>query len=329
MKIHMINIKLCILLVCLTFSSTILAAETLAGYGILYDAQLVFTNEDAKPGGKILSVKSGDILLPAAQKNSNITPYLIPRVKSSGWCDPSANPNTLTKEYENCFGWSMYSRWFLIDLSKVSSTVWVQINVSRYKDNDSDLTDDDLIPAMTIWRGKQSQGKFGDWYPNQFQGFDNFGKPLNNDKFKPFWAWTLSPLSNISTNASWSSALESSNQKSVTIIQKVVNKTGDQDYLTIALSGDDQLGGNLHDVNFQLNVRISSKYPVTDLYTEDTSIDSNNSVSGSGGQSSMIDTYGCTVNVTCWHPQMDHCMDIPLCDLAEYKGQCLCPVNKK
>lgn len=320
--------KTSIIFLILLISNSSYAAETLAGYGILYDAQLIFNNDDAKPSGKVLSIKSGDVLLPSVQQKSNITPYLIPKVKSLGWCDPLANPNTRTTDFNNCYGWSMYSRWFLVDLSKVSGTVWVQINVARYNNNDNDLTDDDLVPAMTVWRGKQSQGKFGDWYPNQFQGFDANGKPLSNDSFKPFWAWTLTPLSLVSTNPSWASAVKSSTKKSVTMIQKVVNKPGDQDYLTIALSGDEHVSGALHDANFQLNVRISTKYPTTDLYSEETPSNNSNSGSDFASGSTQIDTYGCTVNVTCWHPQMDHCMDIPLCDLAEYKGQCLCPVKK-
>lgn len=49
-----------------------------------------------------------------------------------------------------------------------------------------------------------------------------------------------------------------------------------------------------------------------------------NSCNKSSNNNGQIDSNGCTIGSTCWHPQMNHCMAKSLCDLPQYAGQCLC-----
>ncbi len=318
------NIKQLLLLLLITFSSITSAAEKIGGYGIGYNARLVFQKADAQKTASAVMLKTGDDLLPSQQENSKLSPLLVPAIKSNGWCDPLANPNKTTTEQTECYGWSAFSQWFLIDLSKLKaqkvSNVWVQISVKRFDDADDDTTDDDLVPALTVWRGQQIQGKFGDWYPNQFQGFDTKGLPLASG-FKPFWGWTLTPLSNNADSLSWQTASTATDKTTATITQKIALKGGDKDYLTVAVGGNSQQSETPHNVNFKLLVKISATKPTTDI-SEPCLINCTPKPTPLPGS---FDRCGCTVGVTCSHPQMKHCMDISACDLPEYKGECLCP----
>jgi hypothetical protein len=324
----MMNMKHLLLLILLAFSGITAAAEKIGGYGIGYTSRLIFQKTDTQKTAESVMIKTGDILIPTQQANSNITPILVPAIKSDGWCYPAANPNKTTTDLTECYGWSVFSQWFLLDLRKLKAqgmtSVWAQISVKRYDDGDTETTDDDLVPAVTVWRGQQTQGKFGDWYPNQFQGFDAKGLAIANG-FKPFWGWTLAPLSNISDAKnvfSWKTASTTDDKTSTTITQKIVLKGGDKDYLTVAIGGDSHITGDQHDVNFKLLVKLSTTKPLTDpaepCVINCTPIPTPLPIGS-------LDRCFCTVGVTCSHPKMGHCMEISLCNLPQYKGQCLCP----
>lgn len=322
------NIKQLLLLILIACSGVASAADKIGGYGIGYTARLVFQKADTQKTASAVMLKTGDDLLPSQQENSKLSPLLVPVIKSNGWCDPLANPNKTTADLSECYGWSAFSQWFLIDLSKLKaqkvSNVWVQISVKRFDDADDDTTDDDLVPALTVWRGQQALGKFGDWYPNKFQVFDN-KILLLPDVFKQFWGWTLTPLSNVADSLSWQTASTATDKTTATITQKVALKGGDKDYLTVAVGGDSQQAETQHNVNFKLLVKLSTTKPTTEISEPclinctPTPTPKPTPLPGS------FDGCGCSVGNTCRHPQMNHCMAISACDLPQYKGQCLCP----
>ncbi len=286
------------------------AAETIGGYGIPYTARLVFEKSDinkvANSNDKNLTVTSGEALLPTKQANASLTALTVPTVKSNGWCDTAANPNTNSND---CYGWSNQSQWFLLDLSKLGSRkVWLQISAQK----DDSSTDDYLVPALTVWRGQQNQGLPGDWYPNKFQGFDSKGAPDNS--LKAFWAWNLKPLNNTSGKLSWATAANNDDKSKVTLTQQVTLKGGESNFLTVILGSDNQTTLN-QNANFKFLVRLSSKMPTTDPGDSDTP------------PPPKLDQYGCTIGLTCYHPAMGngHCMSIKSCEGLTGANKCLCP----
>ncbi len=286
-----------------------IASETIIGPGIPYTARLVFEKSDvnkaANSNGKNVTITSGEALLPSKQANSTLTAVPIPTVKSNGWCDPTANPNTGSSD---CYGRSNQSQWFLMDLSKLGTRkVWVQISAQK----DDASSDDYLVPALTVWRGQQNQGLTGDWYPNKFQGFDSTGKP-DGSVSKAFWAWNLKPLNNTPEKLSWATAANNDDKTKTTLTQQVTLKGGESNYLTVILGSDNQEAQN-QTANFKLLVRLSSKMPTNDPGDSDTP------------PPSKLDQYGCTIGLTCWHPSMGHCMSVASCDGLTGANKCLCP----
>jgi hypothetical protein len=285
------------------------ARETIGGYGIPYTARLVFEKSDvnkvANSNDKNLTVKSGEELLPTKQANSSLTALTVPTVKSNGWCDTAANPNTNSND---CYGWSNQSQWFLLDLSKLGSRkIWLQISAQK----DDSSTDDYLVPALTVWRGQQNQGLTGDWYPNKFQGFDTKGTP-DNSVSKAFWAWNLKPLNNTPGKLSWASAANNDDKTKVTLTQQVTLKGGESNYLTVILGSDNQTTLN-QNANFKLLVRLSSKMPTTDPGDSNTP------------PPPKYDQYNCLIGAECYHPSMRHCMSVNSCEGLTGANKCLCP----
>jgi hypothetical protein len=165
-----------------------------------------------------------------------------------------------------CFGSALGSKWAVIDLNGLQKaglrSVWIAVTASRYDDGIAEETDnqghlqpgdDDLIPALTVFRGRQDVGVHGYWYPNQFQP---------NPKF---WAWKLSPFysgtASNDTTGGWATANGSASNHSASISGKYLLKPGNQNYLTVAVGGDGRDGPAAHDVNFELAVRVSRKPP--------------------------------------------------------------------
>jgi hypothetical protein len=284
------------------------AAETIGGYGIPYTARLVFEKSDinkvANSNDKNLTVTSGEALLPTKQANASLTALTVPTVKSNGWCDTAANPNTNSND---CYGWSNQSQWFLLDLSKLGSRkVWLQISAQK----DDSSTDDYLVPALTVWRGQQNQGLPGDWYPNKFQGFNSKGTPDNS--LKAFWAWNLKPLNNNSGKLSWATAANNDDKSKVTLTQQVTLKGGESNFLTVILGSDNQTSLN-QNANFKFLVRLSSKMPTTDPGDSNTP------------PPPKYDQYNCLIGAECYHPSMGHCMPVNSCEGLTGANKCLCP----
>ncbi len=292
------TIRLITLMILAGLTQTSEAAEAIAGYGVPYAARLVFQkldiNKNTSSNTHVFSLKTGDSLLPSMQANSNMTPATVATVKSAGWCDPLANP-TPTTDIDQCYGWSQQSQWFLLDLSKLGKRkIWAEITVEK----DPGINNDYLVPALTVWRGRQTQGLFGDWYPNKFQGYAANGKP-DNSVSKAFWAWNLAPLNNTPDKLSWATAANNTDKSLVTLSQQVGLKGGESNYLTVIVGSDNQQAAG-QNANFKLSVKLS-------------------------GQQGKFDQYGCAIGLTCRHPQMDHCMPIADCSKPQYAGQCLCP----
>ena len=287
------------------FSNQVLAAETIAGQGAPYTARLVFQKKDVNKvstnAANDVILQSGDELLPAKQQNSSLPVFLIPSVKSNGWCDPAANPNVTTTAIDQCYGWSQQSQWFLLDFSKLGKRKLL-LNITLQKSDTS--TNNPLVPALTIWRGQQTQGLAGDWYPNKFQGFGSNGKP-DNSVAKAFWAWNLAPLNNTSGKLSWVTASGSSNKDKASFSQTIALKGGESNYLSVIVGSDNQETPN-QNADFKLVVRLSQ------------------TKSGNTPPPDPIDKYGCTRGLTCWHPQHLHCMAVAECSKPEFAGQCLC-----
>lgn len=301
-----------LLLILVSLTGLANASEIIIGSGVPYTARLVFKKSDinkvADSNDKNVTITSGDELLPENQANSTLTAKPIPTVLSNGWCDPTANPNTSTTDITQCYGRASQSQWFLLDLSKLGKRkVWAQISLQK----DENSTDDTLVPALTVWQGQQNQGLIDDWYPNRFQGYDVKGKP-DNSVSKAFWAWNLTPLNNSPDNESWVTASNSDNPDKVTVTQRVKLKGGNSNYLTVIVASDNQENQNKN-ANYKLLVRLSRKKPT--LIPGDTGLP----------PPPKTDIYGCNIGLTCWHPQMNHCMAVNLCNDPKYLGECLCP----
>ncbi|WP_041360682.1 hypothetical protein [Methylococcus capsulatus] len=268
------------------------AVEIVPGDGITYAAKFVFQKKDTKAGASALSVYSGQTIDTPGDGGS---PASIPTTKSMAWCDPATNPPAGAVP-GTCYGWAMHSKWFLIDLSGLKaqglSKLNVTINAKRYIG--SDPAKSDLIPALTVWRGNQNQGPHLHWYPSQFQ------------TTPPFWGWLLTPWTS-KTNPGYMSAYGVGPQTVASVSGPLTLKGRKEDWLTVAVGGDAKHGdaSQKHDVYFQLEVDVKQA-----------------SSGGGGGQ--VIDPNGCVVGKTCWHPPMSHCMNVDLCNLPQYLGQCQC-----
>lgn len=162
----------------------------------------------------------------------------------------SATSTTTAGNSASCYGSSYGSKWTLVDLNGLQKagmrSVWVTVTLSRYDDQDGTSTDDDLIPGLTVFRGRQDVGAHGFWYPNQFQ------------ESPEFWAWKLSPFHTTTaksdTSGGWATAFGATDPGAVSVSGLVPLKPGNQNYLTIAVGGDARDGSSAHDVNFELSV---------------------------------------------------------------------------
>lgn len=154
-----------------------------------------------------------------------------------------------------CYGSANGSKWTVVDLNGLQKaglkSVWVTVTAKRYDDQDGTATDDDLIPALTVFRGRQDVGVHGFWYPNQFQ------------ESPDFWAWKLSPFHTTTaksdTSGGWATAHGADDSSSASVSGQVPLKPGNQNYLTVALGGDARDGSSGHDVNFELTVTVRFK----------------------------------------------------------------------
>lgn len=326
-------------LVCL--SGTAGAAEIYAGNGIGFSnntpnpatgvstgpwvANIVFDRQDARTGAPVM-IKTGDNITHPRQaadaaKNSNT--QVVPMLKSMSWCDSTEAIKGLMStevagrtESGKCYGWSMHNRWVVLDFNALQkagmTSVWVSMTAKRYNDNDAVSTDDDLVPALTVFQGRQDVGLHLHWFPSQFQ------------QMADFWAYKLTPFmagSGKNKTPGWATAyMASGSLDSANVTGQFKLKPGGQNYLTVSVGGDAKhaSASEKHDVNFALEVKLSRKNPST----------SGGSSGGSGGGTAQgsLDKCGCIVGVTQWHASMNHCMEISLCvPIAGTSDQCKTP----
>ena len=304
------------------------AAEIIGGTGLGFSnmagqwvANVIF-NKDDLSSGIPTNIKTGDDLTPLKQQGFGST-LKVPATKSMAWCDPASNPaNSTNTDFNQCYGWAMHSKWVVLDFNEMQKkgvkTVYLRLTAKAYDDgdhSDTDVTasnklgDDDLVPALTVFQGRQDVGAHLDWYPNKFQ------------TETPFWAWKLSPFTGKATNNStgWSTAyFAQGNLDKAVVTGKLALKAGGQNYLSVAIGGDARHSNiaDKHDVNFQLDVEVSKKVLSA----------SSGSTSGGTKPTGLLDRCGCEIGVDQWHPSMNHCMAIALCEpIAGTSDQCKTP----
>jgi hypothetical protein len=331
-------------------SGSALAAEVYGGNGIGFSngtvnpstgasptgpwvANIVFNRQDVRAGASPAIMKTGDNIThprQAADAGKNNNTMIVPTLKSMSWCDDTntikalMSPEVAGRTESGCYGWSMHNRWVVLDLNALQraglTNVWVSITAMKYSDGVDDLDkngngDDDLVPALTVFQGRQDQGVHLHWFPSQFQ------------QMADFWAWKLKPFQGGTTQSNgWATAyLESNSQNSANVTGRLKLRPGGDNYLTVSVGGDAKHKGTAaeiaklkHDVNFELSVRVSRSKPASAM----------NSGSGGGGTSAggSIDKCGCQVGVTQWHASMNHCMAVALCEpIAGTADQCKTP----
>jgi len=273
------------------------------------DKTTVWTKSDTFKG-KVVSVQTGDVLTPMAPSAPadqwDLATITVPHTRSVAWCDPAANPDDPgNTDFTSCFGNAKDSKWFTVDLNDLQRaglrSVAVTVTVKRHDDglvqeNDASgnpiAADDDLIPAVTVFRGRQDTGGHGNWYPNRFQR-------------REFWAWKLIPFAPAASPAAgYASAYGVGAQDSATVSGRYLLRPGNQNYLAIAVGGDArQDTAAPHDVNFSLSVGVYTQDPKTDGIFADAT-----------------DTCGCEKGQTWWHLAMGHCMSIAECRKPAWKN---------
>lgn len=302
-----------------SFTTSSQAAEIVGGTGLGFSnmpgqwvANIVFDKADLSSELPV-TVKTGDDLTPSQQKGLGTT-LTVPATKSMAWCDAAANPAIPSNtDINQCYGWAMHSKWIVLDFNEMQKkgvkTVYLRLTAKAYNDGNigPNDADDDLVPALSVFQGRQDTGAHLHWYPNKFQ------------TETPFWAWKLTPFTGKATNYSngWSTAYfnDVQNLDRAVVIGKVTLKAGGQNFLSVAVGGDARHSNlaDKHDVNFQLDVEIAKKaLPAT----------TGGSVTPTGG----IDQCGCEIGKTQWHASMNHCMAIALCEpIAGTADQCKTP----
>lgn len=250
------------------------------GIGINYMGKFIFDNKMTKFNmakglfGTELSIINQTNGFPGFDDDSNAKEAIsIPPLRSMSWNNPQSNPDGIVKtDAANGFGSGAHSQWYLVDLSKLpSGKYYVSIKLERYNDGQAvEVTpatattaeqtlpsDDDLVPALTVFNGYQNRGISGSWYPNQFQ-----------ETQTPFWAEMLKPekllLGSNTKQAGYDTAFGSADADTAHVSGAIrldpagkVAKTNR--YLTVAIGGDDRNNPqNKHDVNYKLTVKVHS-----------------------------------------------------------------------
>lgn len=297
-------------------SGTATAADIYGGTGLGFSnnagqwvANMVFNKKDLKVGTEAV-IRTGDDLTPASQKGFGTT-LIVPPTKSMAWCDPVSNPDLPgNTDINQCYGWAMFSKWAVLDFNALQKAgirkFWVSITARRYNDGIAEerdasgkllAGDDDLIPGLTVFKGRQDVGAHLHWYPNKFQKM-------------PFWAWKLTPFAGGNTKSNgWSTGyMAAGSLDAATVAGQVVLKPGGQNYLSVAIGGDarHEAASSKHDVNFELSVK---------LYRREPKVGGGGGTTGGGGSAAgKLDKCGCEIGVTEWHASMNHCMAVSLCE---------------
>lgn len=250
-----------------------------------------------------VKIKTGDDLDP-----DSATTVTVPQVGSMAWCDPGANPlDTANTDITQCYGSATDTKFVVLDFNKAqkkgAKAAYLRLTLKAHTDADNQ-NDDDLVPALTVFRGRLDPSEISAWYPNKFQ----------TDPAQ--WPWQFTAFTGKPTNNSpgWSTAFSAQGSSNKTVlVGKFPLKRGGQNYLTLAIGGDARHGNlaDKHPVNFELSVEADSKR----LLATD-----------SGNVSGELDKCNCKIGVTQWHPSMSHCMAIALClPIAGTPDECKTP----
>lgn len=257
-----------------------------------YTASMAFKKKDMKGGEAISSF--------TALPNS--------------WCDPQANPSIPgNTSFDACYGSTLGAKWFLLDLTKLPKQEVKKIRVTITASSQS--TTGVVPPAITVFQGYQKEGVWDAWFPNTFQSSP------------PFWASKLKPFNDSKTGTpAWTTAYSPSRNIGDTTIEaemklKSGKKNLNNNYLTVVVGGDIQQLDKIQEVGFNLTVKIAKPAKPCNDDNDDDNDDCDDGGGNNGGGAGGFDACGCPAK-TLWHPEMNHCMAIGLCDLPEYKGQC-------
>lgn len=235
------------MLVATGLTGNALAGDIYPSYGVPYAAKLIVDKKDTKKDAPAASLHSGQAF---NSPNDHDNATVIPQTKSIAWCDAAVTPAGY--ETNGCYGWSVNSAWFLVDLSKLKgqglSTVWVTVSVGRYQGAKPE--ENDIIPALTVYRGNQTLGPHIHWYPSELQSVPEF------------WGWLLQRATFVKGDPfSYNSAYATTSQDLASVYGKFKLKGGTQDYLTVAVGGDAKDANTKHSVNYQLTVDVKQKQP--------------------------------------------------------------------
>jgi hypothetical protein len=282
-------------------SAVIASGET----GIGSVANITFDKTDLKSDAPV-SIHTGTNFTPPEQNIPYVKPSLVPMTKSDAWCDPSANPlQPENTSYDLCYGNAYDARWIVLDFNKLKKQgigkVAVSITAKRYTIGDINLPINNLVPALAVFQGLQNQGAWGKWFPNTFQ------------TTPPFWGWKLTPFKDGATeSAGWATAYTPTGGQSEITVDGVLKLVGgNNNYLSVAVGGDARDPANIHDVNFELAVKVAK-------YVAPKPGPSPNSCPNGIVIPPGYDACGCKTG-THWHPQMNHCMADAL--FAGYEGE--------
>lgn len=290
-----------------SLSKNVAAGKISGGLGVNYVGRFVYDNAMAKVdmtkskmGTELAVVNAPDGFPGFGGDTTPAEAIAITPTKSMGWNDTASNPDVkgATDIAKDGFGWGHNSRWYLVDLSKLSTgKYYVSVKVERYNDGTKDEftpavaevpavaavvddkgnvitpakaavpavpekalpNDDDLVPALTVWDGYQNRGSHLHWFPNKFQKTTT-----------PFWAEMLKPESALiglggdkgfdTAYARTTGDMDKTAQVQGTITLGAVGSSVAKTnrYLTIALGGDDRNPAAKHDVNYKLTVKVHS-----------------------------------------------------------------------
>ena len=219
------------MVVLLSLSAPGEAAEIHAGQGIGYSpwsfpwvGTIVFNGWDAVSGAEFV-VKTGDDVTPPSQANTDAK-LIVPPLNYISWCNSYANP--LVKNNENfnaCYGNAQYSHWYVLDLNDLwkhgMRGVWVSIAAERVSPTDG------LVPALTVFQGRQEVGSTLHWFPQEYQP-----RPV-------FWADGLKPFTGGTTQSrGWATAYDSKSKDLAQVTGWVRLHPGGGNYLTVVVGGD-------------------------------------------------------------------------------------------
>lgn len=213
----------------IAYANSVAIGDPYSG-GIRYHLNFDFDN----PGS--LSTKTGDAL-PLIGATGNRQDFgnngLVDEVAVKAWRLPLTPSGVPAADY----GWSLNSRWSVIDLNGLAAHGYSHAQVSITLQSDATVPEGDgehlhdLIPAITAWTGIETSGTQGPpnntWYPN--------GNSSTN------WSdWWANDLKQSALNGQvWWAADDSSNpSNTVTLHLPWLALGGNDDLLTLAFAGN-------------------------------------------------------------------------------------------